>query len=175
MKARVLLLLTTALVAVSLKQYYSMAGPDDLRWMLAPTAWLSSAITGSTFTLQPGEGYLSTERMFLIEKSCAGINFLIAAFAMLALARGVPPGSARAIPTLLVVSLSGAYAAAVVINAARISIAVWLAERHIGQHLLSAADMHRLEGIIVYFGGLLLLYEAARRLESAAIGVEQRS
>jgi hypothetical protein len=26
---------------------------------------------------QPGEGYLSRERFFLIEKACAGINFMI--------------------------------------------------------------------------------------------------
>lgn len=170
-----LLLSSTALVALSLKQYYATAGPDDLRWILAPTAWLSGAITGTAFTLQPGEGYLSIERMFLIEKSCAGVNFLIAAFGLLALARGVPPAAPRAIPNLLAVSLASAYVAAVIVNAARIAIAVWLAEGHMGQQVLSAADIHRLEGVIVYFGGLLLLYEAARRLESATLGAEPRA
>ena len=43
-------------------------------------------MTGTTFAWQPGEGYFSRERLFLIEKSCAGINFMIAAFGMLVLA-----------------------------------------------------------------------------------------
>ena len=43
-------------------------------------------MTGTAFVAVPGEGYVSHERLFVIEKSCAGINFMVAAFGMLVFA-----------------------------------------------------------------------------------------
>ena len=57
---------------------------------LAPTARLVGAVTGVAFAAVPGEGYFSAERLFLIEKACAGVNFMIAAFAMVAFALLAP-------------------------------------------------------------------------------------
>jgi hypothetical protein len=37
------------------------------------------------------------------------------------------------------------------------------------------ADLHRIEGIAVYFVGLVLLYELVRRLEQVAPGAECRA
>ncbi len=74
------------LIAWGLKRHYADARADDLGWILSPTARLVGATPGATFVMQPGEGYFSRERLFLIEKSCAGVNFMIAAFAMLAVA-----------------------------------------------------------------------------------------
>ena len=108
------------------------------------------------------------ERLFLIEKSCAGVNFMLAAFGMLVFTlfhrvRTVVSGS-----SVLGVSLLAGFAAAVVVNAVRIAMAMWLAAHPIGLSISSAA-LHRLEGILVYFGGLVLLYEAAQRLDRRAI------
>jgi len=52
-----------------------------------------------------------------------------------------------------------------VVNAVRIAIAMWLAENSVARSTLSAADVHRLEGILVYFGGLVLLFEVMQRLD----------
>jgi exosortase K len=60
-----------------------------------------------------GEGYFSRERLFLIEKSCAGINFMIAAFAMVAVALLHRVRSVRAGAGVVAVSLLASYAAAV--------------------------------------------------------------
>jgi exosortase/archaeosortase family protein len=103
--------------------------------------------------------------MFLIEKACAGVNFMIAAFAMVAVALLHRVRSAGTGARVVAVSLVASYAAAVIVNAARISIAMWLAAHSVRLSTLSAADVHRLEGIIVYFGGLVLLYEVVRRID----------
>ena len=66
---------------------------------------------------------------------------------------------------MLGVSLLASYVAGVMINAVRISIAMWLAAHPVTLSTLTAADIHRLEGIVVYFGGLLLLYEIVRRVD----------
>ena len=165
MRIKLLVVAVTALVVWSLKRHYSDAGAEDLQWILAPTAWLSSVMTGTTFTWQHGEGYLSRERMFLIEKPCAGVNFLVAAFAMLTLSRMPRAASSVSMMRLISLSAAAAYAAAVIVNAARISIAIWLADYQAGHAGLSASDIHRMEGIVVYFGGLLLLHEGMRRFD----------
>jgi exosortase K len=161
MKAKVIAIGAAAMTAWSLKRHYADAGPDDLLWILSPTTRLVSVTTGATFTFQPSEGYLSREHLFLIEKSCAGVNFMIAAFAMLVYTLFHRIKSARTAAQVLGVSLLAGYSAAVIVNAARISVAMWLAA-HPPARLLSAADVHRLEGIVVYFGGLVLLHELFR-------------
>jgi exosortase K len=154
-----------AVIAWVLKRHYADAGPDDLLWILSPTTWLVGVTTGAHFTFQPGEGYLSREHLFVIGKSCAGINFMVAAFGMLVYTRFPQIESARTAAQVLGLSLLAGYSAAVVVNAVRISGAMWLAAHPPAWPMFSAADVHRLEGIAVYFGGLVLLYELVRRCD----------
>jgi exosortase K len=154
-----------ALIAFGLKRHYSDARADDLWWILSPTAQAVQLTTGVAFTLVPGEGYFSAERLFLIEKACAGINFMIAAFALVAFALLHRVRSAREGAGVVGVSLVASYSAAVIVNTVRIVIALWLADHPVTLSTLTAADVHRLEGIIVYFGGLVLLYEVVRRVD----------
>jgi exosortase K len=166
------LLAAAALIAWGMKRHYADARADDLLWMLTPTAQLVGVVTGATFTLQPGEGYFSRDNLFLIEKSCAGINFMIAAFAMLVFAFRHRVGSLVTAASVLGVSLLASYATAVVVNAVRIAISMWLAAHTAVLPTVSASDVHRFEGIVVYFGGLVLLYELAQRLDCRACKME---
>ena len=165
MKTKLAVLLAAVLMAWSLKRHYSAAGVDDLLWILTPTARLVGVVSGATFTLQEDEGYLSREHLFLIEKSCAGVNFMIAAFVMLVFALLRRASSPAPGVRVLAVSFVTAYAAAVLVNTVRIAVAMWLAAHQAMLPALSAADVHRVEGIVVYFGGLVGLYEIARRLD----------
>jgi exosortase K len=166
--SRVLLLAVAVLIAWGLKRHYADARADDLQWILSPTARLTGAATGATFVMQPGEGYFSRERMFLIEKSCAGVNFMIAAFAMLVVALAHRARSAVSVARVLGVSLAASYAAAVIVNTMRITIAMRLGAHPAALTGFSAAEAHRIEGIIVYFAGLVMLYELARRFDRRA-------
>ena len=168
MKMKLALLAAAALIAFGMKRHYAEARADDLAWVLTPTARVVGAITNTTFALLPGEGYLSRDRLFLIEKSCAGINFMIAAFGMLTLALIHRVGSGRSAARVLGVGLVASYAATVAINATRIAIAMWLAAHPVARSTFSAAAVHRVEGIAVYFGGLMLLYELAQVLDRRA-------
>ena len=166
MKIKVGVLTVVALAAFGLKRHYADATTDALAWMLAPTAHLVALVTDVAFAAVPGEGYFSAERMFLIEKACAGVNFMIAAFAMVAFAllhrvRSLHEGAA-----VVIVSLAASYVAAVFVNTVRIVIAMWLAAQPMLWTSLTAAEIHRLEGIAVYFGGLLLLYALVRWVDS---------
>src|SRR5207244_2505360 len=168
-KTKVRALTVVALAVWGMKRYYADARPDDLWWILSPTAHLAGAVTGVRFVTAPGEGYVSLDHLFLIEKSCAGINFMIAAFVMTMFALFHRATSGASVARVLGVSLLASYMAAVLVNAARIVIALWLAAHPIAASALSAAQVHRVEGIIVYFGGLMLLYAAVQRLDRGVV------
>lgn len=164
MKLRLAVLAIAVLLAWGLKRHYAEARADDLAWILSPTARVVGVMAGTTFAPEAGEGYLSRDRMFVIEKACAGVNFMIAAFGMLVLALRHRIASARSAIGVLGVSVVASYATAVMVNAVRICMAMWLAS-HQAALPLGAAEVHRLEGVVVYFGGLLLLYALVQRLD----------
>lgn len=174
MKTKLCVLVVVALVVWAMKRHYADARADDLWWILGPTAQLVSAITGTQFAAVPSEGYVSYERLFVIEKSCAGINFLIAAFGMLVFTLFHRVHSSRSAACVLAASLLAAYGAAVLVNAARITIAMWLLDHRMALSTFNAAQVHRLEGITVYFAGLVLLYEFVQRLERRAVTFRSR-
>jgi exosortase K len=158
-KTKIGVVAAALLIAWGLKRHYAGASADALWWILTPTAKLAGFMTRTTFEMQTGEGYLSRERLFLIEKSCAGVNFAIAAFGMLVFARLQRVESEIGALRLLGGSLLTGYAATVLVNAVRIAIAMWLAEHPLARGIFTAAAVHRIEGIIVFFGGLVMLHE----------------
>ena len=168
MKITLTVILGALLIAWGLKRQYSEARADDLFWILTPTARVVGVVSGATFRWVPGEGYFAGEQLFLIGKACAGVNFLIAAFVVLVSAFVPDVRSLRAACAVLGGCLAAGYAAAVLVNTVRIAIAMWLAAHPAVLSTFAAAEVHRVEGIIVYFAGLVLLYEMARRLEQHA-------
>ena len=169
MKTKLCVLAVMALVIWGMKRHYADARADDLWWILNPTARLVGMVTGTAFVAVPGEGYVSHARLFIVEKSCAGINFMIAAFGMLVFALFHRVGSGISGACVLGMSLLGSYCAAVLVNATRITIAMWLGAHPIGGSTFTAADVHRFEGIAVYFAGLVLLYEVVKHVEHRAV------
>jgi exosortase K len=174
MKTRMCAVAIAVLIALGLKQHYRVASADDLWWILRPTAELVGIVTSAAFTMEAGEGYFSREHLFLIEKSCAGINFLVAAFGMLVFVRRHDITSGVSGAQTLVVALGTSYAATLIVNAVRISTAMWLAASPVRFAPLEPTTVHRLEGIAIYFAGLLVLYEGAQRLEWRAIPLGRR-
>ena len=55
MKTRLAFATIAILIAWGLKRHYADARPDDLSWILSPTARLVSVTTGETFMMQSGE------------------------------------------------------------------------------------------------------------------------
>lgn len=151
-----------AAVVLLLKAHYSGASAGDLAWILGPTAWLVGTAVGSEFVFEAGSGWLSREEMFVIAPECAGVNFMLAAFVTLVVVSVPRMATARAKLAALVGSLGVAYLAALVINTARITIA--LRAGSWGEVFVSGPGLHRAQGIAVFFGGLLLLHLAADKL-----------
>jgi exosortase K len=162
-------------IAWGLKRHYADARVEELSWIIAPTAYLVSAVTGIGFEWRSGEGYFSHDRLFLIERSCAGVNFMIAAFAMLVIALLHRGNRFSEVVRIIGGACAASYVGAVVVNTVRIVMALWLGDHSASASSLSAADAHRLEGIAVYFGGLVLLHELVRRFDRRAFAVGRTS
>lgn len=150
-------------IAMTVKQYYHSASPSQLRWVLAPTTALVCLVTPAEFDFSPAHGYVGTQTAVDVVPSCAGINFMIITFCMLAfLFLPAVRTYARGIAAL---ALAGGVAlvATPLVNASRIILAIVAPHPEVSG-FLSADQIHRLEGISVYFTALSILYLVASRL-----------
>jgi len=144
-------------LAYMLKEHYRRASAEDLRWILAPTTWLTSLFVSGDFAFQAGQGYLSRAQSVLISPACAGVNFLIVALLSLVL------GFSGAFPSLrqrggwLVTAVGLAYATTLLVNAARIGLSIAVAHLAARVTGLTFQSVHRLLGIFTYLAGLLTL------------------
>ena len=160
-------LLTVGLCALALKGYYSTATANDLGWILAPTAALVELLSGKHFAFESYTGYMSSDRTFVIAVPCAGVNFLITAFLMLSLRR-LWREQFRSIGwAFLPFAAVLAYVATLIANTARIWLALELRSRQVAIDGLTGNQLHRVEGVVVYFSFLLLLFFVMERFESA--------
>ncbi len=152
--------------AFALKQYYSTASANQLRWILAPTAAGVELVSSTSFEFESHSGYISGDRSFLIANSCAGVNFLITAFLMLSMRKLLRDRSQTIawgfIPTAALI----AYLVTLVANTTRIAIA--LRPQRMPEEIgwLNPNQLHRFEGIFIYFGFLLLLFVVSERMRS---------
>lgn len=151
--------------ALALKLYYSSASANQLRWILAPTTVLVELVSGISFEFESHAGYMSSDRSFLIAPSCAGVNFLITAFLMLSarklLRQRAQDNAWRFIPAAALI----AYLVTLVANTVRIALALRLRLLpEIGG--LNSEQLHRVEGICVYFGFLLLLFVVSEKMSA---------
>ncbi len=146
------------LIALGVKLYYSFATVNGLRWILAPTTFLVEAVTGERFAFESGAGYMNAGNSFLIAAPCSGVNFLITAFLLLTLIRLLRARTTGIGWTTLPVALIAAYATTIIANTVRIAVALRMQRMQHDVVWVHPEQLHRLEGIFVYFGFLLLLF-----------------
>lgn len=63
--------------------FYSRAGSDELRWILAPTARWAGSLGGISFAYEAQQGYVNHELRFIIAASCSGVQFMLVSMAAL--------------------------------------------------------------------------------------------
>jgi exosortase K len=157
-------LAVAAAVVAAGKQYYRAASADELGWILAPTARLVSAVSGGHFDYEAGIGWVDRAATFIIAPACAGLNFAMAAFLALTLGWLGGMRTLRGTAARLAAAAGLAYAATLIVNTARIALAIALHKGTIDLGDLDRAEVHRVEGIVVYLGGLCALYAFARAI-----------
>ena len=157
-------LVVVVLCAAAVKFYYSTASVNQLRWILAPTTFLVELTTASQFEFESYAGYINSDRSFLIAGSCAGVNFLITSFLMLSLRSLWRERSQNIAWKFIPAAALCAYLATLVANTVRITTALQLRRLPLGITWLGPNQLHRLEGIVIYFGFLLLLFLVSEKV-----------
>jgi exosortase K len=155
------------LCAVAVKLHYSAADADQLSWILAPTAAAVGLLSDARFEYEAHAGYVNGDRSFVIAASCAGVNFLITSFLMLSLRRLWGDRSKGMAWRFIPCAALAAYLVTLAANTVRISAALSTRGLRPEVDWLSPGGLHRLEGIFIYFGFLLLLFAAAEKVSPA--------
>lgn len=167
-------LIAVLICGAALKFYYSTASVNHLRWILAPTTLLVELVSGAGFQFESHAGYINADHTFLIAASCAGVNFLLTAFLMLALGQLWRNRSRTITWGFIPISALFAYLATLVANTVRISTALRLHRLPSEIGWLSPEQLHRFEGILIYFGFLLLLFVVSEKLSYSAVSKRKR-
>lgn len=153
------------LITAGLKYFYSRAGCEALRWVLAPTARWAGALSGLSFSYLPDMGYVNEAHRFLIAASCSGLQFMIITIATLIFSLAHRMKTPRQRMGLIGMSLLSAYFVTILVNGLRITLAIYLPavilQGNTPGGWLTPDRLHTLIGIAVYFTALCLIYRMA--------------
>ena len=156
--------------AYALKSFYSTATVNDLRWILAPTTFLVELVSGNQFTFESHAGYMSDDHSFLIAASCSGVNFLMISFLVLTLGK---LWRERTMSWMfLPIAALAAYTTTLIANTVRIFIALQMHASNFQFAGFDPEELHRIEGIVVYFLFLLLLFVVSEKMGQREISIE---
>lgn len=150
---------TALLGSVSFCLWLRQASADQPMLLLRPVVWLTGTLSGARFLFRAGVGFLGGG--VVVEKSCAGGNFLVICFTLLVFTQ---LRRVRTAPALLVVfagSLALSYAAAVAASACRITATLLLMGAGIGP---GPVLLHNIIGMSTFVVTICLCYLAAQRL-----------
>lgn len=163
-KKNALFYLAAILIALMLKQHYSQARPEDLQWILGPTACLVSLVSGERFMFEAGTGYVCDAGRVIIAPGCAGVNFMLMVFGMAAFTglRHMRSGCHRII--WLAGGLAASYLWTLGVNLLRILLSIHTFHADIFPGGLTWAGIHRLEGVVIYFFFQYLFYSMIRKI-----------
>lgn len=167
-------LMFVAVCVLAAKHFYSTANADQLRWILAPTTAIVESLSGQHFYFESRVGYMDESHRFLIATSCSGVNFLIASFVMLSV-NWIQRDRFQNFRWLLFPCAVGlAFVGTICANATRILLALKLQEAGVQAGWMDPSRVHRLEGILVYFGFLLLIFFIGEMLAETKRNVSWR-
>ncbi len=148
--------LITIIIAILLKQHYSLANCSELRWIMLPTTILVESVSGLDFIYNESLGFINELNRVIIAKSCAGVNYLIILFCVFSFS--VLPKIKKFKNRILciIISLTIAYCLTLFVNTSRILISIWSYNADLDFGWFTKDRIHRVEGIALYFISLLV-------------------
>ena len=156
--SRSLMIVLALITAWGIKYHYSHADSDDLRWILAPTAFLVETTGSMDFEMEINTGYVNNINGIIIAPSCSGVNFLIILFCLSAYTGLKKITSAYRQFFWILLSLIISYVYTLLVNMIRIHLSIYSIRTEFMETWFSAETVHLIEGVLVYFVFLLIFY-----------------
>jgi exosortase K len=153
------ILLTVALT-IAIKVFYSNAGPDELRWVLYPTAVLVQSFAGMDFLFDPEKGYSAVGAPVVIGPGCAGLNFYVVALCMIVFSFISRFSRHHLYWFFFFVLLT--YGVMVVVNAFRIVGGIVLLDLGPRMGFDASGTLHAVQGTLSFFVFLILYFLIVR-------------
>jgi len=159
------------MIAFALKYYYSKADAEALDWILAPTVRWVQILSGISFEKEQGVGYVNHEYQFVIAPVCAGMNFMVIAFSTLIFSFSHRIKTLKSRLLWMGSGLLIVYLYTILVNSLRIIPSIFLPQLNIYSGWITPERVHTIEGTVVYFASLLLLWfvadEVLKRIATA--------
>ena len=143
-------------VAMGMKFLHAISATDDLLWLLGPVDFIVRVFVGESSVYIPGEGYYFESAGILIDRSCAGVNFLIITFCTLTTISLPFYTKSKTRIGLFTGTLPLAYCLTVVTNASRILGALRLLSFKVRFPVIGTSWFHEAQGALFYLTSLLL-------------------
>jgi exosortase K len=149
-------------IFILLKLLYTVAGTNDLHFLLGPTNKIVELLSGSQARYIQNSGYFHESLNIVIDKSCSGFNFWLLCFIMLSfLTLKYFKNRINKILTMTL-SLIGAYFLTVLVNSSRIFASI-IIENQI-HSIAKYSIIHESIGIITNLTFLILIYLITERI-----------
>jgi len=158
---RVAYLILVAVLAYSVKRWYSQATLLEMQWIMQPLAIILEQIIPGDFERNSKGEWFHAGWQILLVKECSGVNFLIMSFIGYALIFERKMNSTASVNIIHQIScclfaFSAAWISTLVINVARILLAMsFIRYPSLIQWTgLDHESIHRIAGLMVYFPAL---------------------
>lgn len=179
-----LLFAAAAIVALVMNHFCRTNDSDALKWILTPTTWWVSILSGISFEYLPHQGYVNHYHQFLIASSCSGSKFMLIVFLMLVFSflfsrqpedgeGSKERGTRIREPMWFGFSMILAYVSTIFVNGIRITASIFLPttldKMRLMDGWLNADRLHTLIGTVTYFVFLCIIYLTALQIQGSIV------
>lgn len=159
------LYLLTIVIALVMRYISKINDSDALSWILTPTAWWVSVLSGIRFEYLPHMGYVNYFYNFLIAPACSGCRFMLIIFLMLMFSFLYRIKSTRSGYMWFGFSVIFSFVFTIFVNGIRITASIYLPivfeNLELIGGLLTQDRLHTIIGTATYFSFMCAAYPLA--------------
>lgn len=159
------LYLLTIIIALAMRYISKISDSDSLSWILTPTTWWVSILSGIQFEYLPHMGFVNYFYKFLIAPACAGSRFMLIIFLMLIFSFLYQIKSTRAGYLWFGLSIFFSYVFTIFVNGIRITASIYLPialeKFKLMNGWLTQERLHTIIGTATYFSFMCAIYPLA--------------
>ena len=152
------------ILVLAVKQHYSTADAEALRWILTPVARIVALLTGTNFEWVSQAGFVNHSHGVVIAPACAGVNFLIICFGALFFTFVSRWRGNLGKCAWFGISAVAAFLATLIANSLRIILSICLYNAPIYSGRITPDKVHQLAGIVIFVTLLTLIWLAAKKM-----------
>lgn len=155
--------IASGVIFIALKYRFSIAGTDDLYFLLNPINSIVGFLTGLRSSYLPGLGFFYPQLDMVIDKSCSGFNFWLLCFLMLTVLSLKYFYAPKHKVLAILASFAGAYFLTIMVNSSRIFASIIIQGKHFSMFPYQNV-MHETIGIVTNLSFLILIYLTVEQL-----------